>query len=107
MKPRNQSHEHKSEQHSPGNAAQFESLLRSGMDDLLVKTSAHQDAWGLGREQQWFLDRGSGELIFTFPKTVVSMPAQVVGRFTRGKAIWTWAWADESIPEHLRVHATA
>ena len=88
-----------------GNAAEFETLLRSGMDDLMAKTGSHQDAWGLGQEEQWFLDEGSAELIFTFPDLAVSASAQVIGTWEKDTGKWTWAWALPSFPEHLQVDA--
>ncbi|HEY5910788.1 MAG TPA: hypothetical protein VJA21_09320 [Verrucomicrobiae bacterium] len=87
------------------NAAEFEAQLRASMDDLMVKTRTHQDAWGLGKEVQWCLDEGSGELVLTFPDSVVSAPAQVIGKFDSDLGDWTWAWADESLPENLRADA--
>ncbi len=83
-------------------AAEFEAQLRASMDDLLRKTRVHQDAWGLGEEEQWFLDEGSAELVFTFPDAVVSAPAQVIGSFDSLTGLWTWAWADDSVPDALK-----
>jgi len=87
------------------NAAAFEDQLRASMDDLLCKTRLHQDSWGFGEEDQWFLDEGSGEVVFTFPDSVVSAPAQVIGRFDSLSGSWTWAWADDSLPENLKDEA--
>lgn len=84
------------------NPSEFESLLRSSMDDLMVKTRSHQDAWAFGQEEQWYLDHGSGELVFTFPEVVVSAPAQIIGTWQEDTGIWTWGWADSSLPEHLQ-----
>jgi hypothetical protein len=88
-----------------GSAAEFETLLRSGMDDLTLKTGSHQETWGLGREEQWYLDDGSGEVIFTFPELVVSAPAQVIGTWDQETRMWTWAWADPLVPQELQVEA--
>lgn len=87
------------------NAAAFEEQLRASMDDLLRKTRMHQDGWQLGEEEQWFLDESAGELIFTFPDSVASAPAQVIGTFDSLSGVWTWAWADEALPAELKEDA--
>jgi len=86
----------------PHSVGDFEALLRVSMDEVLIKTNAQRDAWGLGDEEQWFLDHGSGELIFTFADAVSSAPAQVIGTFDLQTCTWTWAWADPSLPDHLK-----
>lgn len=86
----------------PANASEFESLLRSAMDELMVRTRTHQDAWNFGQEEQWFLDQGSAELSFTFPDVVVSAPAQIIGTWQQDTGIWTWAWADPTVPAPLQ-----
>jgi hypothetical protein len=91
---------HAAQQH--GNAADFEATLRASMDELLLKTRAHQDAWGFGEEDQWCLDQGSGEVVFTFPDCVISAPAQVIGTLDAEQGTWTWAWADPAVPDHLK-----
>ncbi len=87
------------------NAAAFEDQLRASMDDLLRKTRIHQDAWRLGEEDQWFLDEGSGEVVFTFADSVASAPAQVIGTFDSLTGLWTWAWADAALPPELKQDA--
>ncbi len=87
------------------NAAAFEDQLRASMDELLRKTRMHQDAWGLGEEDQWFLDEGSGEVVFTFADSVASAPAQVIGTFDSLSGIWSWAWTDETLPDNMKEDA--
>jgi hypothetical protein len=86
-----------------GTAAAFEALLRSSMDELLIKTRAHQEDWDFGEHDQWFLNQGSAELVFTFPDFVVSASPQVIGTFDTDDHLWTWAWADSELPDHLKV----
>jgi len=85
-----------------GNAAEFEALLRTSMDDLMQKTRIHQESWGFGEEDQWFLNQDSGDLVFTFPDGVASGPGQVIGTFDPQAGTWTWAWADRLLPDHLK-----
>ena len=85
-----------------GSAADFEALLRSSMDELLLKTNAHRESWGLGEEEQWYLDEGAGELIFTFKDAVTSVPAQIIGTLDIASHTWTWGWADPLLADHLK-----
>ncbi len=72
------------------------------MDELMLKTRAHQDAWNFGQEDQWYLDQGLAELSFTFPDVVVSAPAQIIGTWQQDTGVWTWAWADPTLPAALQ-----
>lgn len=90
---------------APVAAPDFDELLRANMDELLDKTRAHQKTWRLGQEKQWHLDLGSGELVWSFPEVTAWAPAQVIGFFDSQTGIWKWAWADASLPEHLKEDA--
>jgi hypothetical protein len=92
---------------SGGAAIDFDALLRGSMEELLLNTQSHQQAWLFGMEEQWNLDPGRGELAFSFPGRLVVAPAQVIGNLDRTTAQWTWGWADSSIPEQLSAHAAA
>src|SRR5215472_17196532 len=90
----------------PGGAAfDFDGLLRISMEELLLKTQAHQDTWLFGKEEQWNLDPGQGEVAFSFPGRIVTAPAQVIGTYNGETAIWIWGWANSSVPESLSAHA--
>ena len=81
---------------------EFEALLRAGMDELNLKTQAHQSGWRLGQEESWQFDQESGELVFTFPDVVVSAPAQIIGSYDKPEGAWMWAWANVSIADALK-----
>lgn len=90
----------------PGGAAfDFDALLRVSMEELLLKTKVHQDYWLFGKEEQWNLDPGQGELVFSFPGRLVVAPAQIIGTYDGQTAVWTWSWANASVPESLMAHA--
>ena len=83
----------------------FDGLLRLSMEELLLKTQAHQNSWLFGKEEQWNLDPGQGELAFTFPGRLVTAPAQIIGTYSTETGIWTWGWANSSVPQNLSAHA--
>lgn len=83
----------------------FDGLLRLSMEELLRQTRAHQQAWLFGKEEQWNLDPGRGELVLTFPGRLVIAPAQIIGAYSVQTGLWKWSWADASVPEELARHA--
>jgi hypothetical protein len=89
-----------------GGALDFEALLRISMEELLGYTQSHQDNWLFGREEQWNLDPGRGELVFSFPGRLVVAPAQIIGTYDQQTGHWVWGWANTSVPESLTSHAT-
>ena len=88
-----------------GATVDFEALLRVSMEELLQKTQGHQETWLFGKEEQWNLDPGRGELAFSFPGRLIVAPAQVIGTLDLQAGQWTWSWADGSIPDNLSAHA--
>lgn len=85
----------------------FDTLLRSSMDELMLKTQAHQSAWGFGTEEAWQLDPDKGELLFEFPGRKVIAPVQIIGTYDAQTGIWMWAWANPLIADSLKVQATS
>lgn len=83
----------------------FDLLLRLSMEDLLLNTKAHQDAWLFGKEEQWNLDPGRSELVLSFPGRLAVAPAQLIGTYDAQTALWSWSWSDASVPEDLTIHA--
>ena len=86
-------------------AADFETLLRVSMEDLMVITQNHQEAWQFGKEEDWQLDQERGELILKFPGRKITAPAQIIGFYDQQASLWQWAWAKSSLPENLISHA--
>lgn len=83
----------------------FDALLRVSMEELLFRTQVHRDAWLLGKEEQWNLDPGQAELVFSFPGRLVIAPAQIIGTYDGQTGTWTWSWANAFVPENLTTHA--
>ena len=79
------------------NDAEFREVAGKAMDELRLKTSAHQAAWGLGQAKRWALDQEKGVLVFTFPDKIVNCEAQIVGSYNKPKGTWLWSWDNPSV----------
>lgn len=88
-----------------GEAPDFESLLRSSMEELMVKTQSHQVDWSFGSEEEWLLDQDQGLLTFKFPGRSTHAPIQILGTFNTENGTWLWAWANPLIADHLKADA--
>jgi uncharacterized protein DUF6882 len=85
-----------------GEVLDFESLLRSSMEELMAKTQSHQDNWGFGSEEEWLLDQDQGKLTFKFPGRSTIAPVQIIGTYNTQNGNWLWAWANPLIADHLK-----
>jgi len=86
-----------------GETPEFKKLLDASMEELRLKTVAHQTGWGFGKATRWSLDQSRGDLIFTFDEGVVATcPAQIIGSFDSAEGSWLWAWANPSIADSLK-----
>jgi len=85
--------------------ADFETLLRVSMEDLMVVTQTYQQAWHFGKEEQWHLDHDQGELVLKFPGRQVIAAAQIIGVYDSEAGLWQWAWANPLLPPNIIVHA--
>jgi len=85
--------------------ADFETLLRVSMEDLMVATQAHQQGWHFGKEEEWQVDHERGELILKFPGRQVIAAAQLIGTYNTETGLWQWAWADPTLPQSIITHA--
>jgi len=88
-----------------GEAPDFESLLRSSMEELMTRTQAHQENWGFGGEEEWLLDQDQGQLTFKFPGRSTRAAIQIIGTFNTENGTWLWAWANPLIADHLKTDA--
>src|SRR5215813_6288208 len=84
----------------------FSTLQRMSVEELAIKTRAHQEAWGLGKIDRWDLSQHTGELVFSLPDGMKAVcPAQIIGTYNSQDQTWLWAWANPSIDEKLRADA--
>lgn len=86
-----------------GKVSEFEALLDASMEELRLKTAAHQQGWGFGKAARWDVDQSQGNLVFTFNDGMIATcAAQIIGSFDAGTSEWLWAWANPSIAEPLK-----
>ena len=86
-----------------GETPEFKTLLDVSMNELRLKTTGHQQGWGLGKSARWDIDQSQGNLVFTFADGIVATaPAQIIGSFDSTTSEWLWAWANPSIAEPLK-----
>ncbi len=80
-------------------------LLSRSMDELRLKTDAHDRLWQLS-QANWGLDQQEGTITFTSPNGMVTTCAvQIVGTYTPNDSTWLWAWDHPSVDPPLRKHA--
>lgn len=96
---------HRASQPVPADGDTFQSLLDVSMQELKVKTEAHQ-AWGLGTFDRWNVDQERGEIVFSNAdgKRVVA-PAQIIGSFSTNDNSWLWAWDNPSVVDGMKKDA--
>ena len=71
-------------------------------------TELHASTWGLGDEESWSFDQGSGKLKWSFTGGKnASADTQIVGTFVAGANQWLWAWENDSIDKRHTQCATA
>jgi hypothetical protein len=105
MSPQTEYIQRHSAQETDIEVADFETLLRVSMEDLMVVTQAHQQSWHFGKEEQWQVDHERGELVLKFPGRQVLAAAQIIGEYNTENGIWKWAWANPVFPESIVNHA--
>jgi hypothetical protein len=84
-----------------GETPEFQAFIEGSMEGLRLQTEAHQGAWHFGEEERWDFAQDTGEIVFTFPDTVVRAPAQIIGTFDSEAGTWMWAWGNSSISDSL------
>jgi nucleotidyltransferase/DNA polymerase involved in DNA repair len=86
--------------------ADFSTLQKVSLEELDLKTQAHNEAWGLGKIARWELNQDTGELVFSFADGMKAVcPAQIIGTYNSKDHTWLWAWANPSTDEKLRTDA--
>lgn len=84
----------------------FQTLLDVSMEELRLKTSAHQAGFGLGTFERWDIDQDIGDLVFSNADGFTAVaPAQIIGSYNANDGTWLWAWANPSVVEALQADA--
>ena len=84
----------------------FSTLQKVSLEELAIKTRAHDEMWGITKIERWDLNQDIGELVFSLPGGFRAVaPAQIVGTYNSEDQTWMWAWANSSVEEKLSVDA--
>ncbi len=86
-------------------APDFDALLDRCMEELRVKTAAHDGIWQLS-QADWDLDQDAGTIVFTSPKGITATcPVQIIGTLNTADGTWLWGWDHPSVDPALQAHA--
>lgn len=84
--------------------AEYRALLDRSMEELRLKTAAHDSCWGLGTAD-WAVDQDTGLITFTGKKMVATAPAQIIGTYNTQDDTWLWGWDHSSVADNMAEHA--
>src|SRR5437899_97535 len=88
-----------------GRAPDFRTLVNQAVEELRLKTAAHDGAWRLG-EADWNVDQDAGTIVFTRPGgPTATCPVQIVGTYNTRDGTWLWGWDNPSVAPDLQQHA--
>jgi uncharacterized protein DUF6882 len=86
-------------------AGNFDALLERSLEELRIKTAAHDGVWQLS-QADWDIDQDAGTIVFTSPKGMVATcPVQIIGTFNADDNTWLWGWDHPSVDPALQEHA--
>jgi hypothetical protein len=88
----------------PVGDAEYRGLLERSMEELRLKTAAHDAAWQLG-EADWAVDQDTGLITFTGKKVKATAPAQIIGTYNTQDGTWLWGWDHPSVVSTMAEHA--
>lgn len=84
--------------------ADFDTLIAQSMEELRLKTQAHDAAWHLG-EADWSVDQDQGQIVFDHKGITATAPVQIVGTYNSEDSTWLWGWDHPSVVPALQQHA--
>ena len=82
----------------------FETLLARSIEELRLKTEAHDGMWHIG-ESSWAVDQDVGTIVFTNQVFTVTAPVQIIGTYNTNDGTWLWGWNHPSVLPPLQEHA--
>jgi len=88
-----------------GDPPAVRSLVEQSMEELRVKTAAHDAGWRLG-EADWNVDQDAGTIVFTRRDGITAIgPVQIIGTYNTKDGTWLWGWDHPSVEPALQEHA--
>jgi hypothetical protein len=83
----------------------YQLLLARSMEELRIKTAAHDGVWHLGKAD-WNVHQDSGQIVFTVPAGMTATcPVQIIGTYNTADGTWLWGWEHPSVELALQEHA--
>lgn len=83
----------------------FDTLIEQSMEELRLKTAAHDGIWQLSKAN-WNIDQDAGTIVFTTPNGITATcPVQIIGTFNAVDNTWMWGWDHPSVDPALQEHA--
>ena len=83
----------------------YPTLLAQSVEELRLKTDAHDAAWHLG-EADWDMDQDTGQIVFRAPDGLTATcPVQIIGTYNTADGTWLWGWDHPSVDPALQEHA--
>jgi len=81
----------------------YATLVGGCLERLKTAQRALIEQFGLGEWERWDWDMGSQELVFSHAgQRRVIASVTFVGTHATDSGTWMWAWANDSLPEHVR-----
>jgi hypothetical protein len=92
-------------QRASGASNEFRILLEQSMEDLRIKTAAHDRLWRLG-QAAWAIDQDAGTIVFTSSDGITATCAvQIIGTYNTADGTWLWGWDHPSVRPALQEDA--
>lgn len=88
----------------PAGGAEYRALLDRSMEELRLKTMAHDAAWRIGAAD-WAVDQDTGLITFTGEEITATAPAQIIGTYNTLDGTWLWGWDHPSVKDAMAHHA--
>jgi hypothetical protein len=84
--------------------AEYRALIDRSIEELRLKTAAHDSGWGLGAAD-WAVDQDTGLITFTGKKVMATAPAQIIGTYNTQDGTWLRGWDHPSVADNMAGHA--
>lgn len=89
----------------PSEPPEFRTLVEQSMNELQLKTQAHDNIWHIG-QVNWNVEQEAGTIVFTSPDGVTATcPVQIIGTFNTEDSTWMWGWDHPAVLPPLQGHA--
>ena len=89
----------------PAKPHDFQTLVAQSVEELRLKTAAHDGTWHLG-EASWDVNQDRGTIVFDCPGGITATcPVQIIGTYNSLDGTFLWGWDHPSVVPPLQEHA--